>query len=135
MPRRQPQVQEPTEVKLLISFGGRARQRRIHVGKSRADVAVEMGCSEDMVGRYERGENFPPALALVRLGHALHTSLDFLVRGMGPLDLELIDRRLLHLLLAAQELPPKRIDDFLTLAEAFLGLDKGKPSARRAVAR
>lgn len=134
MPRRQPQVQDSIEVKLLNSFGGRARQRRVHVGKSRAEVAVELGCSADMVGRYERGENFPPALALVRLGHALHTSLDFLVRGMGPLDLELIDRRLLNLLLAAQELPPPRIKEFLTLAEAFLGLDKGPPPARRTVA-
>ncbi|HYH45393.1 MAG TPA: helix-turn-helix domain-containing protein [Thermoanaerobaculia bacterium] len=130
MPRREPEGQEKIERDFLSSFGARVHHLRRQCGLTQSEVAQGTGCSEDMAGRYERGQNFPAGLMLARLGRTLHTTLDYLVLGKRTLGLR--DPRLLDLLRSLEELSPERLEEFLRIAKAFLGTKAPASEPRRA---
>lgn len=133
MPPRQPKPLSRTErptVLDLEGFADRAHDRREDLDLTQKEVARHVGCTAGMVRRYERGQNFPTALNLVRLAEVLKTSIDFLV--LGRTFGGLIDRRLIDSLRALQRLPPERLNDFLGVAQTFL---EPQPNAPRQEAR
>lgn len=51
--------------------------------KSRAEVALALGCPVETLGNYERGRTFPDLERLRRLRQVLGVSLDWLLTGEG----------------------------------------------------
>jgi transcriptional regulator with XRE-family HTH domain len=102
----------------LRAFGGRLNDVRQRRGHTQATLAKELGCSEDMVGRYERGLSFPSGLALARLAYALDITVDYLVTGRSVSGV--VDSRLLERLQALEALPAKQLIKALGVLDAVL---------------
>ncbi|MBJ6760879.1 helix-turn-helix transcriptional regulator [Myxococcaceae bacterium JPH2] len=72
----------PVNEKLTVIFGAAARDARLRLGLTQADVAERVGIAMEVYSRMERGKMLPRAQTLRRLCDVLHVSADVLL-GVG----------------------------------------------------
>jgi len=75
---------EAEEVEGWRAFGRRIALRRSERGWTRVELAKELGISRERLAKWERGENGPSPLLLIRLRSALGMSIDELMTGQRP---------------------------------------------------
>ncbi|WP_404367401.1 helix-turn-helix domain-containing protein [Corallococcus coralloides] len=73
----------PVNEKLNTVFGAAARDARLRLGLTQADVAERVGIAMEVYSRMERGRMLPRAQTLRRLCDVLAVSSDTLL-GVGP---------------------------------------------------
>lgn len=117
MPPRYKQPAGDITQSLLKAFGNRLKDLRQKQDRSRVELAKKVGCSSAMLGRYERGENFPTGLHLVQLAHELEVTLDYLVTGFGHAKNKLLLQRFRSL----EKLPAEKVEQAITFIDLFLG--------------
>ncbi|QAT89085.1 DNA-binding protein [Corallococcus coralloides] len=76
-------VPAPVNEKLNTVFGAAARDARLRLGLTQADVAERVGIAMEVYSRMERGRMLPRAQTLRRLCDVLSVSADTLL-GVGP---------------------------------------------------
>lgn len=84
------------------TFADRIQQARKLKGISRDDLAIKIGTSAPIVGRYERGDMMPSIEIATKIADALDVSLDFLV---GKSSLIVKDTKMLQRLEDIAKLP------------------------------
>lgn len=84
------------------TFADRILQARKQKGISRDDLAIKIGTSAPIVGRYERGDMMPSVEIATKIADALDVSLDFLV---GKSSLIVKDTKMLQRLEDITKLP------------------------------
>ena len=84
------------------TFADRIQQARKLKGISRDDLAIKIGTSAPIVGRYERGDMMPSIEIATKIADALDVSLDFLV---GKSSLIVKDTKMLQRLEDISKLP------------------------------
>ncbi|MDE5943109.1 MAG: helix-turn-helix domain-containing protein [Clostridia bacterium] len=62
---------------MIIS--SRIKELRCEFGLTQSDLAKQVGCSQSMIVRWERGECEPTASAILKLSVALKCSCDYLL--------------------------------------------------------
>ncbi|MBU8897338.1 XRE family transcriptional regulator [Corallococcus sp. H22C18031201] len=72
----------PVNEKLTVIFGAAARDARLRLGFTQADVAERVGIAMEVYSRMERGKMLPRAQTLRRLCDVLQVSADVLL-GVG----------------------------------------------------
>jgi transcriptional regulator with XRE-family HTH domain len=75
---------EMGEAEVWEAFGRRIALRRSERGWTRVELAKELGISRERLAKWERGENGPSPLLLIRLRAALGMSIDELMTGQRP---------------------------------------------------
>ena len=71
--------------RLRKTIGGRMRAERERLGWSQERLAEAVGVGAEMLGRYERGLQFPSHVTFLRLTDTLGISTDILY-GLGPTE-------------------------------------------------
>ncbi|HVF62200.1 MAG TPA: helix-turn-helix transcriptional regulator [Thermoanaerobaculia bacterium] len=100
-----PAPRDPSRL-ALQAFGRRLAEVRKERGLSQKAIAVELGVSDDVVSKYERGAHAPKIETLVRLRAVLAVSLDYLLAGVPTSGIK--DARLLRWARAADQLPAEQ---------------------------
>lgn len=90
----------------LRAFGERLAQVREERGLSQKAIGRELGVSDDVVSKYERGLHAPKLGTLVRLRAVLAVSLDYLLAGVPTSGIK--DIHLLRWARAADQLPAEQ---------------------------
>jgi transcriptional regulator with XRE-family HTH domain len=100
-----------------MDFGNKIIQLRKNKNLSREDLAVQVGTSSAIIGRYERNEITPSVEVAAKIAEALEVSLDYLV---GNASVVIKDKKMLYRL----ELLDKIADDdkttILKVMDSFL---------------
>ncbi|WP_223640224.1 helix-turn-helix domain-containing protein [Corallococcus sp. EGB] len=107
---------------LYTIFGAAAREARLRLGLTQADVAERVGIAMEVYSRMERGRMLPRAQTLRRLCDVLSVSADALL-GVGPGSAQ------------AQVRSPPRQEDSLELRRLVRTLRELEPPRLKAVAR
>ena len=118
MPERSAET-EDTSRRFLLAFGRRLQAARRRKNLTQAQLAKKLGCTSDMVGRYERGQSFPYGLMLVRLAHHLDVTVDYLVTGRNVCGV--VDKRLLQRVQALEGAQPEVLDQAIGFLDLLLG--------------
>lgn len=112
----------PVNEDLNMVFGAAARDARLRLGLTQADVAERVGIAMEVYSRMERGRMLPRARNLRRLCEVLSVSADTLL-GVGP---------------GPSPAPPRatpRQEDSLELRRLVRALRELEPRQLKAVAR
>lgn len=86
----------------MIGLGDKIALLRKERGLSREELALQVGTSAPIIGRYERGEITPSVEVAAKIASALEVSLDYLA-GSG--ELKAVDKATLKRLEDIQNLP------------------------------
>ncbi|WP_167508780.1 MULTISPECIES: helix-turn-helix domain-containing protein [Corallococcus] len=132
----------PVNEKLNTVFGAAARDARMRLGLTQADVAERVGIAMEVYSRMERGRMLPRAQNLRRLCDVLAVSADALL-GVGP-GLSPVSPRaprheedsaeLRRLMRTLRELDPQRLKAVSRVVKAMVSVLPA-PTASAPVAR
>ena len=75
------ELRNKIEKGIAKDYGSRLRQLRERDGYSRQELAVLLDCSEETIGKVERGVQTMTYRRLIRVCDIFHVSLDYLLRG------------------------------------------------------
>ena len=131
-------VPAPVNEKLNTVFGAAARDARLRLGLTQADVAERVGIAMEVYSRMERGRMLPRAQNLRRLCDVLSVSADVLL-GVGP-GPSLVPPRappgqqeesaeLRRLLRTLRELEPARLTAVARVVKAVVSVLPDAPSS------
>lgn len=100
-----------------MNFGERLRLLRKEKGLSRDDLAVIVGTSGPIIGRYERNEITPSVEVALKIADALEVTLDYLVGATATLTR---DKNMQYRLELIDKLEKKDKDRLLYVVDALL---------------
>ena len=86
-----------------MAIGDKIQMLRKQQGWSQQQLALKIGTSGPIVGRYERGEMTPSVEVAKKLADAFDVTLDFLVDDTGKTT-DIKDKAMLHRILEIQTL-------------------------------
>ena len=84
---------------------------------SQADLAIVIGASRDMIGKYERNDNLPSIEVASKIADALGVTLDYLVKDG---EYEQIDQETLKRLKEIQNMSDENKSHVFALLDAFI---------------
>ena len=131
-------VPAPVNEKLNTVFGAAARDARMRLGLTQADVAERVGIAMEVYSRMERGRMLPRAQNLRRLCDVLSVSADVLLGvGTGPSPVpprappgrQEESAELRRLLRTLRELEPARLTAVARVVKAVVSVLPDAPSA------
>ena len=102
---------------MSTEFGNRLKIVREQRDVSREDIALKLGTSAAIIGRYERGERTPNIDIAKKLAEALEVSLDYLA---GDTDVLLKDKKMIYRLEVLQKVNPDYKDRILYMLDLML---------------
>ena len=130
-PALRPSAPRDPERRPLEAFGRRLAEVRRERGLSQKAIAKDLGVSDDVVSKYERGVHTPKLGTLVRLRAVLAVSLDYLLAGVPTGAIK--DARLLRWARAADQLPAEQRElaalALETLVQTWRKTGEGEPAA------
>jgi len=98
-------------------FGNRLKTVREEKGLKREEVAIAIGTSAAIIGRYERNERTPSIDIAKNIAEALEVSLEYLV---GETSVLLKDRKMMYRLEVLQKVTPAYKDRILYMLDVML---------------
>ncbi|NBD12705.1 MULTISPECIES: helix-turn-helix domain-containing protein [Corallococcus] len=127
----------PVNEKLNTVFGAAARDARIRLGLTQADVAERVGIAMEVYSRMERGRMLPRAQNLRRLCDVLAVSADVLLgvgQGPSPVSPRATPRQedsleLRRLLRTLRELEPRELKAVARVVRTVVSVMPARPSA------
>jgi transcriptional regulator with XRE-family HTH domain len=126
-----PSAPRDPERRFLQGFGRRLAEVRRERGLSQKAIALDLGVSDDVISKYERGVHAPKLGTLVRLRAALKVSLDYLLAGVPTSAIK--DAHLLRWARAVDQLPPEQRElaalALETLVQTFRKTGEREPAA------
>lgn len=102
---------------MSTDFGNRLKTVREEKGLKREDVAIKIGTSAAIIGRYERNERTPSIDIAKNIAEALEVSLDYLV---GDTTILLKDKKMIYRLEVLQKVNPAYKDRILYMLDVML---------------
>ena len=102
---------------MSIQFGSKIAQVRKEKKISRAELAMKIGTSVAIIGRYEREEMMPSIEIAFKIAKTLDVSLDFLIGNTSMLT---IDKRVLTRMENIATLPNNKQEEIFNVIDAYL---------------
>ena len=101
-------------------FGARLKQLRKDKRWSQKELAAKVDIRFQQLNKYESGLNIPPPEMLIALAEALQTTVDHLLTGNTPQDMQLHNTRLLQRLQALEQFQPDDQETVIKLIDAMI---------------
>lgn len=100
-----------------MDFGNKIIQLRKDKSLSREDLALQVGTSSAIIGRYERNEITPSVEVAAKIAEALEVSLDYLV---GNASIIIKDKKMLYRLELLDKIAEDDKTTILKVVDSFL---------------
>ena len=116
------ELRDEKEKNIAKVCGRNLRNLRLRYDYSQKQLAEHLGCSEETVGKYERGVQTMKYWRLIRVCDLFHVSLDYLLRDFDSSDPGVVPSYVVKLFRDADETDLEILSRHLLTAEQMLDL-------------